>query len=132
MCVQKGADPNPAGIYTFCQLEDWGETTIYSDTLRDGNLYAYVLEVQVVPEGVATDLMAHSLGGIFYQEAVEITALLTRVDSFYSLTSGRDLLSKGTDVKIFPQHVWDRRLAWNSEQTSQRLVKPPKIDGVEP
>jgi hypothetical protein len=68
--------------------------------LRDGNLYAYVLEFQVVPEGLAADLMAHSLGGIFYQEAVEIAALLTGADSSYLLTSGHDLLSKGADVEI--------------------------------
>jgi hypothetical protein len=106
ICSAKSASkPNPTGCYTFCQLEGWGKTTTFSDPFRDGNLCAYVVEVQVIPEGLATDLMAHSLGGIFYQEAVEITALLTRAAPFYSLTSGRDLLSKGTDVEIFPQSV---------------------------
>jgi hypothetical protein len=132
MCFPKGMAPNPTGVYAFCQLEDWPKSTTYSDPLRDGNLYAFVLEVQVILEGVSIDLMARALGGIFYQEAVEIVALLSRADSFYLLKTRQDLLSKGTDVEIFPQHVRERRFALNSEQTSRRLVKPPKLGGMEP
>jgi hypothetical protein len=133
MCRAKSAlRPNPTGCYAFCQLEDWGKTTTISDPIRDGNLYAYVLEVQVVRERLATDLMAHSLGGIFYQEAIEINALLTRAAPFYSLTSGQDLLSKGTDIEIFPQSLWDKRHMLNSEQTAQRLDRPPKLGRLEP
>jgi hypothetical protein len=133
MCRRKSkVVKNPIGCYTFIKLEDWGSATTYSDPLRDGNLYAYVVEVQVLPDGLAMDLMCYSLGGIFYQEAVQIVALLIRADPFHSLTTGQQLISEGTDVEIFPRNMRERRMALNSEQTVQRLARPPKLSGSGP
>jgi hypothetical protein len=133
MCERKSkVTRNPTGTYTFIKLEDWGSTATYSDPFRDGNLYAYILEVQVLPDGLASDLMCYSLGGVFYQDAVEITHLHIRADPFHSLTTGQHLISKGVDVDISPQNVWDRRMALTSEQTVQRLERPPKLSGSGP
>jgi hypothetical protein len=68
-------------------------------------LYAFCFEVQVIPDGVAYDGLLNSQGGIFYQEAVGIVALLVEAEPLGMMTSGQDLLSKGIDVKIFPPGV---------------------------
>jgi hypothetical protein len=92
-----------AGVYTFLQLNQWQYAVTFLDSICDGNLYAFFVEVQVVPEGVASDSMRNSYGGIFYQEAVVIVFVFCRADTLGVLKRGDDNPSKGTDVKIFPQ-----------------------------
>jgi hypothetical protein len=102
MCRPK-AEQTATGVYTFLHLHQWEHAVTYSDPIGDGNLYAFCLEVQVVLEGVSRDGMRNSLGGIFYQEAVQIVAVLVESETLGMMTGGQDNLSKGTDVKIFRQ-----------------------------
>jgi hypothetical protein len=70
---------------------------------------------------VAYDGFLNSLGGVFHQEVVEIVALLIRAEPLAEMTSRRDLISKGIDVKIFPPGLWEKRYDLNAEQLAQEL-----------
>jgi hypothetical protein len=62
------------GVCAFTQLEkEHQKVTSCSDFLGDGCMYYLAFETQVFPSGTSSDTLQHSLGSIFYQEAVTIT-----------------------------------------------------------
>jgi hypothetical protein len=87
----------------------------------------FCYEVQVIPEGVSYDGLLNSLGGIFYMEAVELTALLIRAEPMARMTSGRDQVAKRLECPIFPAELWKLRYDLNDKQLAQRLERRPNL-----
>jgi hypothetical protein len=65
------------GVCTFVRLQDQhANATSCSSPIGDGLMCYFCFETQVAPSGVSTDQLLNSYGGVFYQEAVELTHLL--------------------------------------------------------
>jgi hypothetical protein len=99
-------DKTAPGVYTFMHLHQRGDAVTCARPIGDGLVCNFCFKVQVILEGVSYDGFSHALGGVFYQAAVEIVALLIRAEPMAKMVSGRDQVSTGMGVKIFPPELW--------------------------
>jgi hypothetical protein len=80
--------------FTIAMLDqEHQKVTSCSDFIGDGCMYYLVLEAQVLQTGISTDKLQHSLGGIFYQEALTITHLLAKCVPISTMAAGQEYAS---------------------------------------
>jgi hypothetical protein len=120
-------DKTAPGVFTFMGLSQRGNAVTCSSPIGDGLTCYFWYEVKVIPEGVSYDGFLNSFGGVFYQEAVELAALMIRAEPMARMTSGRDQVSKGLDVAIFPPELWKKCYELNDEQLAQRIECPVNL-----
>jgi hypothetical protein len=120
-------DKTAPGVYTFMHLRQRGDAVTCARPIGDGLVCNFCFKVQVIPEGVSYDGFLHALGGVFYQAAVEIVALLIRAEPMAKMVSGRDQVSTGMGVKIFPPELWAKRYELHTELLAQRIERPVNL-----
>jgi hypothetical protein len=81
-------------------------------------------ETQVFPSGTSSDKLRHSLGCIFYQEAVTITHLLVRRMPIATMVPGVEYGSRAHGLGVIPEKLRAQRCALNVGQLAQREVRP--------
>jgi hypothetical protein len=104
----------------------------WSDPLGDGNGFYFVFEIVVNPRGTFTDKLEGPKGSVFYQQAVQINALLIRCAPTVSVEAGQTYIGAGDRSGVMPPLLFAQRYVLGPVQMTQGAARPPAVNAFHP